>query len=140
MKVLFDTNVILDVLLDREPFAGASAAVLSRAEIGELTGICCATTVTTIFYLCCKAVGWQQANQYLSTLLTFLDISPVNRPVIENALLAEFNDFEDAVLHESARLVSAQVIVTRNKQDFAHSAMPVYTPEELLNLLAGHAL
>ena len=140
MKVLFDTNVLLDVLLDREPFATPSAAALSKAEAGELSGYMCATTVTTLFYLCRKAIGKDNALQALSTLLFFLDIAPVNRKVIETALTIDFTDFEDAVLNESAAFVSVDTIVTRNKQDFAHSLIAVYTPEELLNLLSSDAL
>lgn len=140
MKVLFDTNILLDVLLDREPFATLAAEVLSKAERGELSGYACATTVTTIFYLCRKEVGKDEANRHIHTLLSILEVAPVNRRVIEAALQANFSDFEDAVLSESAVLVSAEAIATRNKQDFSNSPISVYTPEELLNLLDSDAL
>ena len=61
MKVLFDTNVVLDVLLDREPFASVAAQLLSLADKGRIQGVLCATTVTTIHYLATKAVGRRQA-------------------------------------------------------------------------------
>ena len=140
MKVLFDTNVLLDVLLDREPFATHSAGVLSRAEKGEVAGYACATTITTLFYLCRKQMGEDDARQNIQTLLSILAVAPVNQPVIEGAVQAGFNDFEDAVLSESAVLVSADVIVTRNKKDFAKSSVAIYTPEELLNVLDADAL
>ena len=140
MKVLFDTNVLLDVLLDREPFATQSAEILSKADRGELSGYVCATTITTICYLCRKEMDKSEANQNIQTLLSILEVTPVNRKVIEAALQADFNDFEDAVLNESAMLVSAEVIVTRNKKDFSNSSIPVYTPDELLNLLDPNAL
>ena len=139
MKVLFDTNVLLDVLLDREPFATLSATMLSKAERGEVVGYVCATTITTIFYLCHKAVGRDEACQHIHVLLSMLEVAPVNRRVIEAALQAGFSDFEDAVLSQSAALVSAEVIVTRNKQDFSNSPVAVYTPEELINLLGSDA-
>lgn len=139
MKVLFDTNVLLDILLNREPFATPAAVALSKAEKGELSGYACATTVTTIFYLCRKAVGKDAASQHIRTLLSILEVAPVNRKVIEGALQVDFTDFEDAVLSESAVLVSAETIVTRNKKDFAKSPISVYTPEELLNLLDSDA-
>ncbi len=140
MKVLLDTNILLDVLLDREPFATQAAAVLSKAERGELSGYACATTVTTIFYLCRKEVGKAEASRHIHTLLSILEAAPVNRRIVEAALQANFSDFEDAVLSESAVLVSAEAIVTRNKKDFSTSPLPVYTPEELLNLLDSDAL
>ena len=61
MRILFDTNVLLDVMLDREPHAETSAEILSRVESGDLTGCICATTVTTIHYLAARAVGSEQA-------------------------------------------------------------------------------
>ncbi|MCZ6793990.1 MAG: PIN domain-containing protein [Planctomycetota bacterium] len=140
MKVLLDTNVLLDVLFDREPFSTQAAEVLSRAERGDLSGYACATTLTTIFYLCRKEVGKHGATRHIETLLTMLEVAPVNRGVIESALDSDFTDFEDSVLSESAALVSAQAIVTRNKKDFSKSGVPVYTPGELLNLLDSQAL
>ena len=139
MRVLFDTNVILDVLLDREPFSTQSAEMLSKAETGELSGYVCATTITTIFYLCRKAVGKDKASQHIHILLSILEVAPVNRRVIEAALDANFSDFEDAVLSESAVLISANAIVTRNQKDFSNSSIPIYTPEGLLNLLNSDA-
>ena len=140
MKVLFDTNVLLDLLLDREPFSMQAAQLLSKVERGELAGYACATTITTIFYLCRKGVGREEASRYLRTLLSMLEVAPVNRRIIELALDANFNDFEDAVLSEAAVLVSADAIVTRNTKDFSNSPLPIYTPEELLSLLDSDAL
>ena len=140
MKVLFDTNVLLDVLLDREPFSTLATEVLSKVERGELSGYACATTVTTIFYLCRKEVGKDEASRHIHTLLSILEVAPVHRRVIEAALHANFRNFEDAVLSESAVLVSAEAIATRNKKDFSNSPISVYTPEELLNLLDSDAL
>ena len=140
MKILFDTNVLLDVLLDREPFSAPAAALLSKSETEELSGYACATTITTIFYLCRKVVGKAKAEQYIRTLLSILDIAPVNRRVIERALQANFRDFEDAVLNEAALVVSADAIVTRNKKDFSHSTLSIYTPGALIRLLESQAL
>lgn len=135
MKVLFDTNVILDVLLDREPHAAASAEILSRVEAGEVSGWLCATTVTTLFYLITKAADSQRALTDIRKLLSLFEIAPVNRPVLEAALTLGFSDFEDAVLHEAARQIDATAIVTRNGDDFKKAAMPVYRPEELSGIL-----
>jgi len=65
MKILFDTNVILDVLLDREPFANEAALLMSMVEQAEITGFICATTVTTIHYLATKALGLQAASRHI---------------------------------------------------------------------------
>jgi len=135
LRVLFDTNVVLDVMLDREPFAAASAAVLSRAEAGELIGCICATTVTTIHYLATRAAGVERALGEVRKLLSLFEIAPVNRAVLETALELGFADYEDAVLHEAARQIGATAIVTRNPRHFKKAALSVYSPEELSRAL-----
>ena len=139
MKVLFDTNVILDLMLDRVPFAEVSEHLVSSAESGVLTGCLGATTVTTIHYLTAKVLGSQRSLDEVRKLLVIFEIAPVNRLVLEKALDLGFSDFEDAVLHEAARQVGAEAIVTRNQEDFASSEIPVYSPEELAQALGFQA-
>ena len=135
MKVLFDTNVILDVLLDRKPFVNDSIWLLSKVEKSEMIGFVCATTITTIHYLITKALGANEALRHISSLLSLFVIAPVNRLVIEGALKAKFNDFEDAVVHEAALHAGAQYIVTRNSIDFKKSKLAVFEPREFINVL-----
>ena len=68
-------------------------------------------------------------------LLTFFEVAPVNRHVLESALVAGFEDFEDAVIHEAACHVGADAIVTRNQKDFKKSRIPVYSSEEMAKIL-----
>ncbi|WP_068637583.1 PIN domain-containing protein [Thauera butanivorans] len=137
MNILFDTSVVLDVLLDRAPFAHDSAQVLALVERGEIRGSLCATTVTTLFYLCQRALDAHQARTHVGTLLDLFDIAPVSRVVLSDALGTAFADFEDAVLHEAARHAGCQAIVTRNVRDFAAAGLPVYAPGELLRIRSG---
>jgi predicted nucleic acid-binding protein len=135
LRLLFDTNVVLDVMLNREPHAESSAEVLSRVEAGDLTGCICATTVTTIHYLAARALGAERSLSEVRKLFSLFEIAPVNRAVLETALDLGFTDYEDAVLHEAARQVSAQGIVTRNSRHFKKAALPIYTPEQLSRAL-----
>jgi predicted nucleic acid-binding protein len=135
MNILFDTNVVLDVLLDREPFADDAAFLLSKVEQNQIIGYVCATTVTTIHYLIAKALGPAEAVRHIQSLLSLLSIAPVNRGVLEQALTASFTDFEDAVLHAAACHAGVQSIVTRNVRDFHKATLPVFTPAELINAL-----
>lgn len=139
MRVLFDTNIILDVLLDREPFVRASNELMSCAERGEVSGYLCASTVTTLFYLASKTVGKEQAHTHLSMLLRVFDVAAVNRTVIESALASQFSDFEDAVLYYAAAHAGLDAIVTRNPRDFKLAKIPVYQPNELLVVLDSGA-
>lgn len=135
MKALVDTNVILDVLLDREPFSEGASILLSKIEQSEIIGFVCATTITTIHYLITKALGPQAATRPIQSLLSLFVIAPVNRVVLESAAASKFKDFEDAILHEAALHAGAQYIVTRNIADFTKSKLPVYGPFEFLNAL-----
>lgn len=135
MKVLFDTNIILDVLLDRKPFSEHASYLMSKVERSEINGFVCATTVTTIHYLLSKHLDNEKSNESIHSLMALFEVASVNRVVIENALNSKFTDFEDSVLHESARHAGAEYIITRNIKDFKRSKVPVYTPIEFLSML-----
>lgn len=135
MTVLFDTNVVLDVLLKRPPYAPAVVALFAAVERGELNGVISATTVTTIFYLARKGVGRERALEEIRRLLKLFTIATVNRAVIEDAIGLRFSDFEDAVLHEAARHAGAEGIVTRNIADFDRASLHIYSPDDLLRML-----
>jgi predicted nucleic acid-binding protein len=135
MNVLFDTNVVLDVLLDRQPFSKPAIILFTWAEEGAITGFLGATTVTTICYLATKAVGKKQAEDSVSKLLAVFSIAPVNRSVLEAALKSSFSDFEDAVLYHAARQANTQAIVTRDMDGFINSKIPVYSPDDLVKMI-----
>lgn len=135
MMVLFDTNVLLDVILDREPFATPATLLLAEVERGYLQGYLCATTITTIYYLTAKALGNRVAVEAVRKLLTIFEIAPVNRHVLETALSLGFRDFEDAVIYAAARWVEVDVLVARDESDFKSTHPVVMNPQELVALL-----
>ena len=132
MRILLDTNVVLDLLLDRKAFVAESLARLDHVERGAVTGLLCATTVTTLAYLAGKSVGKQQASRQIRQLLSLFEIAPVTRAVLDGALASRATDFEDAVLAEAAMQAGAQAIITRNLRDFAHSPVRAHTPAQWL--------
>nr|WP_198137939.1 PIN domain-containing protein [Verminephrobacter eiseniae] len=131
--MLFDTNVVLDVLLDREPHVHASAQAMALVERGEVRGFLCATTVTTLFYLASRALDARRARGQIEALLRLFDVAPVTRLVLTDALGIGFADYEDAVLHEAARHAGVLCIVTRNVRDFSAATLPVLAPDEFLS-------
>lgn len=137
MRVLVDTNVVLDVLLDRRPFAEAATQVFALVEESRIEGFLCATTVTTVDYLLGQALLPKEARTALQRLLDLFEIAPVNRPVLEQALRSDIADFEDAVIEQSARLISADAIATRNLTDFEKSSVTAFDPPELLSTIAA---
>ena len=135
MRVAFDTNVVLDLLLDREPWSLAAARLFSRVEGGELEGYVCATTITTIHYLATKAVGSKQAREEILKLLTLCAVAPVDQRVLQRAVELDFSDFEDAVIHEACRLAAVDVLVTQDLEGFKRATVRTLSPEEFLSVL-----
>jgi predicted nucleic acid-binding protein len=140
LKILLDTNIVLDVLMDRMPFADSAVELFSKVEDGTIIGYLCGTTITTVYYLASKAVGAARAQEEIRKLLTLFEVAPVNRHVLEAALVADFNDFEDAVIHEAGCHVGTDAIVTRNKKDFRKSRIPVYSSEEMAKILSSQSV
>ena len=135
MKILFDTNVILDVMLLRNPFYKSATLLLVEAERKKFEGFVCSTTVTTIHYLVEKAKGRKVALSQIENLLKIFQVSQVDKFCLESALSSKIKDFEDAVLNESAYRERIDGIVTRNIKDFKESKLTIYNPEELLKIL-----
>ena len=129
MRLFFDTNVLLDGLLLREPFADDAAHLFALVTTGAHTGILSATTATDIFYIARKQVGSEPARSLLRDLLRLFEVAPVDGPVLFAALdLPGFPDVEDAVQPEAARLAGADATVTRNTADFDGCAVEVINP------------
>lgn len=135
MKVMVDTNVVLDLLLARKGFVGPATVVFGMIERSELEACLCATTVTTIDYLLNRSLPTKQARQAIRYLLELFEIAPVNRPVLEEALDSHIADFEDAVLEQAARLVGVEAIITRNTKDFRKTSIRALDPAEFLATL-----
>jgi len=135
LKVLFDTNIILDVLLDRKQFVELSARLVSLVETHVIEGYLCATTVTTIDYLVTKTHNKKVAKEAIRKLLSLFEIAKVDQEVLSLSIESEFIDFEDAVQCFSGQLVGVNSIVTRNIKDYKKANYPVYSPSELWGII-----
>jgi predicted nucleic acid-binding protein len=134
--VLFDSDVLLDVLLRRQPFGSIAKSLFTRVEHGELDASVAATSVTTVFYISRKALGLEAALKCVRVLVKLFRTAPVTHEILAAAIDLDFTDYEDAVLHEAARTAGVDGIVTRNARDFRRSAIRVYSPNELEDVLA----
>ena len=134
-RVLFDVNVVLDVLLDRRPYAEASAAAWAAVETRIAEGLLAAHAVTTIHYLVRKEMGATKARRIISAILRLFGIAAVDGAVIQEALQLSCHDFEDAVTAAAARLASCDYIVTRDPRGFHGSAVRSLSPEVVIPLL-----
>jgi len=137
MKALFDTNVVLDVLLERKPHAASASKLFALIDNGRIQGSICATTATTVFYIAAKSFGTRKARELVRALLGLFDVAPVDKHVLDVALDLDFPDYEDAVAHESAQAISAKAIVTRDRKGFARATISTLGPQELLAVIAA---
>jgi predicted nucleic acid-binding protein len=129
-RVLLDVNVVLDVLLDRKPFADPSSAVWAAVERGDVDGLLCAHAVSTLHYLNAKAVGVRMAAETTEALLSVFEVAPVDEAVLRSAIALEWKDFEDAVTAAGARRAKCDAVITRNPRDFKGAPVRVLTPSE----------
>jgi predicted nucleic acid-binding protein len=136
-RVLFDVNVVLDVLLDRKPHADASAAVWAAVEGGIAEGLLAAHAVTTIHYLVRKELGAAKTKRIMAAILRVCRVAAVDGPVIQEALALPCPDFEDAVTAAAARLAGCDYIVTRDPKGFHGSPVRSLAPEAMIPLLGG---
>jgi len=134
-KILFDTHVVLDVLLDRQPYAEASAAAWTAVETGASEGMLAAHAVTTIHYLVRKEKGNAKAGRIVSAILRVFQVAAVDGAVIQEALQLPFPDFEDAVTAAAARIAGCEFIVTRDPKGFRDSPVRAIPPEAVTPLL-----
>ena len=133
MKVFIDTNLVLDVLAQREPFYTTSAQIWELIENGELNGYLSATSITDIFYILKKHLGSDKAYDSLDKLLIVFDIASVTTADIRKALKFGLKDFEDSLQLACAEKTGAEHLITRNKKDStAETKVKILDPEEFL--------
>ncbi|WP_088892062.1 type II toxin-antitoxin system VapC family toxin [Leptolyngbya ohadii] len=131
MRVLIDTNVVLDVLQEREPFVENAAKLFERLDSGEIEGFIAATTITNIYYIIRRIAGRVVAQDAITQLLSDLNICAVNLEILEQALALDFEDFEDAVQYACAIVHRVDAIVTRDASGFVNAEIPVVLPEDI---------
>ena len=136
MRVLIDTNIVLDVLLNRQAFLGHSMAVLKTLLERKYRGFVAATTLTNMYYIVRRETGkTDEALTAVNKTLQWCEVAPVNRRVLDAARASGMKDFEDAVQAAAASDYGINTVVTRDKKGFTDSALKVYSPEEFLEAL-----
>lgn len=135
-RVLIDTNIILDVLLNRKGFLERSIAVLEPLLARQYRGFVAATTLTNMYYIVRRVSGrTEEAMMAVNKTLQWCEVAPVNREVLDAARSSSMTDFEDAVQAAAAKDFNIDIVITRDKTGFHHCGLQVYTPEEFLATL-----
>ena len=138
MRVLLDTDVVLDVILAREPFAKDAIELLDLSEAGAFEAYVSAITPLNIFYIARKAKAVRDLRQAIQRLLQTVGVCPIDKSILTSAFQLRFVDYEDAVQHESAVLAGLEAIVTRDIHDYKYSTLPVFSPDGFLQHLKSN--
>ena len=141
MKLLIDTNVVLDVLLRREPFFKTAAEILNLTQRDDVREYVSASAITDIYYIANKQMKDRDTvRDLLKRLLMVVSVAAVSEREIQNALDLAWGDFEDSVQYSVALLNEMDGIVTRNPGDYQKTNMRIWLPEQALELFANGEL
>ena len=132
MKILLDTNIVLDVLADRAPFAEEAATIFKLCETRQVEGVIYALTIPNLVYVMRKELERDQISGVLQKLTAIFEVADMRAEDLRKAAALLIPDFEDALQSVCAQRIKADYIVTRNIKDFLQSKVMAVKPSELL--------
>lgn len=137
MKAFIDTNVMLDLLGERELFYLSAAKIATLADKGKIEIIVSALSYATVSYFLTKYEGIEKTKDKLRKFKVISNVCELDEKIIEKGLNSDFSDYEDSLQYFSALRAECDVLITRNTKDFKSAQIPVLTPDEFLNSLKG---
>ncbi len=137
MRVLFDTNIVLDFLQERELFLPEALALFTAHDEKKIDAFVSAITPVNVFYIIRKEAGLQKAVEVVLAILDTLDVCIIDKQILEEAAKLPVTDYEDAVQIASAQSQGLDAIITRDVKDYKNSPLPVYSPADFITLLAA---
>jgi len=131
-KIFLDSDVLLDLLLDREPFMDDIAGIIEDSLSSDIKLCVSPITVTNINYIVGKLENQKKADTQRKKILKIVQVENVGQSIISKASNSKFKDFEDAVQNYCAEESGHQIIITRNTKDYKESNLSILTPKEYL--------
>ncbi|MEM9391532.1 MAG: PIN domain-containing protein [Bacteroidota bacterium] len=136
MRVLIDTDVVLDFFLDRKPFSEEATKIFALCEAKRVQGFMTPVIFSNVYYILRQTASHEKVIEKLNQLMNFIGVLDMGRGTIIQALGSDFRDFEDALQHYSAvQSDFIDVILTRNVKDFKKSEIGVLTPQSFLKIV-----
>lgn len=135
MRILLDTNVILDVLLDRQPWVSDAAQIWQLCSAGQVDGYVCATSITNIFYIAHRLTDRARARAAIRLCIATFRVCPVDREALLRADSLSGDDIEDNLQIASAMIADLDAIITRDPEGFRHSPVRAFTAADFLRHL-----
>jgi len=136
MKLMIDTNIVVDVISRRNGYE-ESLQLIKYCELGKVDGFVSAITVTDVMYILRKHITPNLVCEAVQTLLLIVDVADVIKKDISSAFSSDMKDYEDAVQSSCAERMKAKFIVTRNLKDFEKSRVPAISPNDALKIIGG---
>jgi predicted nucleic acid-binding protein len=134
-KLFLDTNVMLDLLGERDPYYESIAKIATLADKGQIKMVVSALSYSTVFYFLSKYEDREIVKEKLRKFKVITETSDLTDKIIEKGLVSKFTDFEDALQYHCALKTDCNLLITRNIKDFRESVIPVMTPDEYLKSL-----
>jgi len=131
-KIFLDSDVLLDLLLDREPFMDDIAEIIERSLSSKVKLCISPITITNIYFIIGKIQNQRKADKQINKILRIVHIEEVGQMIIDKAAHSKFKDFEDGVQNYCAEEAGHEIIITRNTKDYRESELSVLTPREYL--------
>ena len=135
MKIFLDTDILIDVALDRMPFSNDASLLLDKLEMKHADGFIAWHSLSNLYYICSSSIHDRKLKEYIKGLLLFLSVSETATEDAICALGLNVADFEDAMQISAAISCKADFIVTRNIRDFKHSPIPACLPGEIIKII-----
>lgn len=131
-KLFIDTNVMLDLLGERDPFYDSAAKLATLADNGTITMVVSSLSYATVNYFLAKFDGQKAAKEKMRKFLIISEMCDLDKQIIEKGLNSDFTDFEDSLQYFSALKSNCKILITRNGKDFKGSELPIMTAEEYI--------
>jgi predicted nucleic acid-binding protein len=133
--VFIDTNIIIDLLTNREPFADDAASLFEYIAAGKVRAFTSANCLANVFYILSSVAKHRDVREKIRDLMQYLRVVATDAAILTNALSSDFREFEDAIQYYSAIKCDARYIVTRNPKDFRTSKIPLVSAQEMCDIL-----
>lgn len=134
-KLFFDTNVVVDLLGEREQFYDSVAKIATLADKGKILLVVSALTYSTVYYLLSRFEDNEAVKEKIRKFKVIAETSDLTDKIVDKGLTSKFSDFEDSLQYYCAISMDCNILITRNVKDFKQSEIPVLTPDEYLSSL-----
>jgi predicted nucleic acid-binding protein len=131
-KIFIDSDIILDVLLEREEFYEYSAEIFDLSVVKEIILFTTAVVLANVFYFIRKKYGTEKSKEIIRKLRLFINVLPIEEKIVDMNLYSKFGDFEDGLQYFTSKEHNIPILITRNGKDYKEKDIMIQTAEEYI--------